>query len=325
MSGYACPKCGKVHGLHNMHNARHRTTVPAHLVRRRNIRNTRTIAHADREKRTKDDAIDGMQSQKTDDKELEKALLNIALQESLEDADNQKANEGDTTEAVEMVETVETEIPKSIGPEDIQDSFKDTDEIVRIDTRRPKEIVNAADRETANRKTVIQETAEIRTTEVMNTFIVGRGRDDPEGNLNLTLNQNVANRAMYIDYDDELDPDIVGYVENVRFADFVEERVIDIFFDWSAFYCSALPNIDRIAQNVSGHDTNINVPLYTDERSLPGDINRHLDEANKKLGGQGEKIVAMVVYSKYPLFDWNDKKVPKYVNSRYYVRIEIRN
>lgn len=320
MSGYACPKCGKVHGLHNMHNARHRTTVPAHLARRRNIRNTRTIAGADCEKRndkaTEDVIKDDARSQKADDKELEKALLNIALQESLEDADNQKANEGDTTETVG---TVKTEIPKSIDPEDVQDLLKDTDEIVRIDTRRPKEIVNTADRET-----VIQETAEIHTTEVMNTFIVGRGRDDPEGNLNLALNQNVANRAMYIDYDDKLDPDIVGYVENVRFADFVEEQVIDIFFDWSAFYCSALPNIDRIAQNVLGHDANINVPLYTDERSLPGDITRYLDEANKKLG-QGEKIVAMVVYSKYPLFDWSDEEVPKYINSRCYVRIEIRN
>lgn len=157
-------------------------------------------------------------------------------------------------------------------------------------------------------------------------FIIGRGREDTTGFLNLPINRKLLDRnIIYIDSNCET-ADIKKYIEDVDFSlfnitkdiDKNEEISIRFIFDWSTFYCSALRNLPLIAKKLNRR-FKVLVPLYTDENDIPYDIKNTLNDSI---------FTISLVNGKYPLFDWNNNindnnKVYDYINKDKYIMIYV--
>ena len=106
----------------------------------------------------------------------------------------------------------------------------------------------------------------------------------------------------------------------IGFSDQITD--IRIYFDWSTFYCSALPNLVdvliRIKQKI-GRSVIVYAPLYPDDKTMPGDVKRYL------VDNAPDIVQLMMVYGSYPLFDWNDQSrindLETHVNSDMYLMI----
>jgi hypothetical protein len=159
-------------------------------------------------------------------------------------------------------------------------------------------------------------------------IIVGRGRKEVEGNMNLPLNPIFDfSYVMYVDESPFSDPDVQMKIEDIDFSQFgFGDNVTDIriYFDWSSFYCTAMHNIAQLITRFKyevGKSVKVYVPLYVEDKSLPGDVKRcvidsPLYDANVRLS---------MVYGKYPLFNWMDQnrndKLKEAVNEEMYILI----
>lgn len=166
-------------------------------------------------------------------------------------------------------------------------------------------------------------------------FVVGRGRNTPNGYLNLPLNPILSTRnVIYIDQNPDTNPDINDKFQNVDFSYFgicgnqdVNEMIrIKILFDLSTIYCGILDDLCNIISMNIGRYCDIYVPLNNTENDIPEDIKRSI---------KNEKFTLSLVYGAYPLFDWRSnadisdmkKQFPNYtsianvVNPNKYIKI----
>jgi hypothetical protein len=155
-------------------------------------------------------------------------------------------------------------------------------------------------------------------------FIVGRGRQEYKGGLNLPIHPSFKLRnCVYIDSWDVVKPDICADFTHVDFTMFgicrqhdPHNRIkIRIIFDWSTFFCGCIQGLFTQCRQI-GRACDILVPLLSSEHNIPSDIKQTLWQPVFKLE---------LVQGKYPLFDWTssdpNKKIGKYVNSKLYLKI----
>lgn len=134
-------------------------------------------------------------------------------------------------------------------------------------------------------------------------FIVGRGRTDLEGYMNIPINPVFSSRnVVFIDANPKMNADIKQFIETIDFSWFgickdqdPEERIIvNIIFDWSSFYCGAMQNLTNIVTNI-GRRCRIFIPLDSNNNDVPSDIMREL---------KNSIFTITVENGHYPLFDW---------------------
>ena len=153
-------------------------------------------------------------------------------------------------------------------------------------------------------------------------FIVGRGRREFKGALNLPLHTSFNSRnCIYIDSWDVVEPDICADFNMVDFTTFGICRREDphnnikirIIFDWSTFFCGCIQGL-FIACTQIGRPCEMLVPLLPSERNIPSDIKQILWQPIFKIE---------LVKGKYPLFDWHSstKPIHTYVNQNVYLKI----
>lgn len=136
-------------------------------------------------------------------------------------------------------------------------------------------------------------------------FIVGRGRNKPDGHINFPLNMVFKNRnVVYIDPDETTGSDIRQCIQDVDFSQFnisknddTNEKIqIRFLFDWSSFYCSAMVHLPDIAKKLKRR-FKVLVPLNNDETHVPSEVKQYLHDSIFTLA---------TVDGQYPLFDWNN-------------------
>jgi hypothetical protein len=141
-------------------------------------------------------------------------------------------------------------------------------------------------------------------------IVVGRGRKSLQGGKNFPLNpvMEVGSYIMYVDQGEAADPDVIMKIEDLDFNDLGLDETIDdirIYFDWSSFYCTAMPNITNIMNRIKKgihRSVKVYVPLYAEDKTLPGDVKRLVLGSPDNTGD----IRLMLVYGAYPLFDWHE-------------------
>lgn len=156
-------------------------------------------------------------------------------------------------------------------------------------------------------------------------FIVGRGRRDFQGALNLPIDAVFNSRnCVYIDSWDLLKPDICAKFSEVNFGSYgitpfydpFSQIQVRIFFDWSTFFCGCIQHLFKKCTEL-GRRCEIYVPLLPSENSIPSDIKRTLWQP---------VFTVELVSGKYPLFDWGtEKNIYQYVNTNFYLKIIYRN
>ena len=161
-------------------------------------------------------------------------------------------------------------------------------------------------------------------------FIVGRGRDELKGGLNIPLSPIFTNgNNVFIDALTEVKPDIAIPLSEVDFTKFGitkdqdPENKIDvrIYFDWSSAYCGGLHSIHKIAQQLK-RPFEIYVTLSNTENKIPSDV-------KNILWYRCYDFILEDGY--YPLFDWtvpvlksSGKPISDYVNPNHYLKILFR-
>lgn len=161
-------------------------------------------------------------------------------------------------------------------------------------------------------------------------FIVGRGREEPKGGLNIPINPLFKYRnVVFIDANSDVKPDIVSYIENIDLSHFGitqeqdPEHKIDIrfIFDWSSFFCGAIQGIHHISLQLR-RPYEIYVPLTQSENYVPSDIKNILWQPIYNIVPEN---------GKYPLFDWSidictssGRPISDVVNPDMYLKIIVR-
>ena len=160
-------------------------------------------------------------------------------------------------------------------------------------------------------------------------IVVGRGRRDIEGGMNFPLNPaiEVCPYLMYVDQNEGPDPDVQTKIEDLKLEEIgLSPEITDlrVYFDWSSFYCTAMQGIVRFMNRVKstmGLPITIYVPLYTDDKSLPGDVKRNIVDSPENRGDTR----VMIVYGAYPMFDWHDlariSEIRQHVNPEMFIMI----
>ena len=112
----------------------------------------------------------------------------------------------------------------------------------------------------------------------------------------------------------------------IGFTDVITD--IRIYFDWSTFYCSALPNLVRMLKhfkNELNRSIKVYAPLYPDDRSLPNDVKKYLIDIPNSNPNLNFNLNVMLVYGPYPLFDWNNQsklvEIKECINQNIYLMI----
>jgi hypothetical protein len=341
-----CRKCGNHHDRIKIDNQRYR-----HI----NCGISENLTHL--KNNTKDNTKDNT--------ELEKALINIAVQESLEihQMDNVNTNIinpnniNPLDKKLEQLPNNEYEKKYAHYANDIihkksvikskkirfpQRSNKYTynhySDLVKINTRDESDKLNIipdinesdCNESDCNESDFISDEIPIdikcETNDRVN-IIVGRGRNEVQGYRNLPLN-NIFNNSniLYIDSNEYSDPDILGLLEDIDFTQIGFTDIITdirIYFDWSTFYCTALPNLIKILnhfKNELNRSIKVYVPLYPDDKSLPSDVKKYLIDDNLHLN-----MKVMLVYGLYPLFEWDNqsriKDMKDSINQNIYLMI----
>lgn len=139
-------------------------------------------------------------------------------------------------------------------------------------------------------------------------FIVGRGRVEPQENVNFPLNLTLASRnIVFIDPNPSVQADVKQLIQDVDFKHFgilrdqdVYETIdVRIIFDWSSFYCGALQCLPNIIKKI-GRRCKILVPLNKDENLIPNDIKQILNPPD-----ESKLFTITLADGRYPLFDWD--------------------
>lgn len=246
-----------------------------------------------------------------DNAELEDALYNIAIRESLDtlpisdvpisdvqisdvpisdtllisdtaaiqnDAQSDvSSNRSGKSNGKKNYKTYGTDVPEAKNNLECENEVKqksnyDYGDLVRISTRRESQIKTPS--------TSISQISQISTQRV--NIVVGRGRTDVIGCKNFPIDTKIFDHSViYIDASNESVPDIVSRLEdfdfrNLKLADVTNE--VCIYFDWSTFYCTILPEINKILLRLYnlGKKVKIYIPLYPEDTVVPGDVARHL-------------------------------------------------
>ena len=161
-------------------------------------------------------------------------------------------------------------------------------------------------------------------------FIVGRGRVEFKGGLNIPLSPIFTNsNNVFIDGMLDVEPDIAKPLSDVDFTQFgitkeqdPENKIdVKILFDWSSAYCGGIQSIHRIAQQLR-RPFEIYIPFSNSENKIPSDI---------------KNILWQPVYDfiledgYYPLFDWtidvlqsSNRHISDHVNPNHYLKILFR-
>lgn len=153
-------------------------------------------------------------------------------------------------------------------------------------------------------------------------FIIGRGKKDKMGNLNLQLNKNFNQRnIIYIDPDVSVGADVQKLIQDVDFSEFgisidfdpKEEINIRFIFDWACFYCTAIDHMMNIVQKLNRR-CEILVPLNFDESLVPTIIKTKFSHPFIRIG---------IIDGQYPLFDWttDTHNISKVINPSKYILI----
>jgi hypothetical protein len=154
-------------------------------------------------------------------------------------------------------------------------------------------------------------------------FIVGRGRLEYKGALNLPIHKSFKVRnCVFIDAWSTVEPDVCIDFSNIDFTTFgicrhqdpYNQIKIRIIFDWSTFFCGCIQSLFTQCTRI-GRSCEILVPLLPSEHSVPSDIKRTLWQPVFKLE---------LIDGKYPLFDWVhcvQKQISNYVNPNVYLKI----
>jgi len=153
-------------------------------------------------------------------------------------------------------------------------------------------------------------------------FIIGRGKNNKHGNLNLQLNKNFNQRnIIYIDPDVSVCADVQQLIEDIDFSQFgislefdpKEEINIRFIFDWSCFYCTAIDHMMDIIHGLNRR-CEIFIPLYLNESIIPTIIRTKFNHPFIRIG---------LIEGQYPLFDWEDDAVniTKHINPSKYILI----
>lgn len=149
-------------------------------------------------------------------------------------------------------------------------------------------------------------------------FVVGRGRNNPIGYMNIPLNNNIKNRnIIFIDPNPVMDSDIHKSIKDVDFSQFnilhnqdINRSInIRIIFDWSSFYCTAIYDLPNVIRNI-GRNITILVPLSKNENNIPTEIYYNFNDPSFNVSLKN---------GKYPLFDWS--KNHKEINQNHYIQI----
>ena len=154
-------------------------------------------------------------------------------------------------------------------------------------------------------------------------FVVGRGRKELYGYMNIPMNPDIIKRGViFIDNNEESAPDICKYLHDVDLDAYgmLSRQTNDIdfiiMFDWSSFYCNALEMLQHQMLNLSRRCTII-VPLAPDENIMPNEIKNKLTS----------KIFTLsITEGQYPMFDWspqNIEKIKSIVNHNRYIEIRV--
>ncbi len=155
-------------------------------------------------------------------------------------------------------------------------------------------------------------------------FIVGRGRVDVDGNMNFSENKEMTTKhVVYVDQSIASHPDINMGIQDVDFSSFgitkkydhAEKINVIFIFDWSTFYCSALPNFPAIGKKL-GRKFYIFVPLDKNDDDIPGEYCNELNDMFR----------ISIVDGKYPLFDWRktnliQTEIRDFINPNKYILI----
>lgn len=153
--------------------------------------------------------------------------------------------------------------------------------------------------------------------------IVGRGRSNPDGYLNLALNPHLKNiNTLFVDPNPNYMPDIVALIQDVNFDAFEianSNKIFKIFcFDYSSFFCTAIYSLPSIAKRINSPFV-VFVPLGDGENKIPSEITHALHEP---------MFTTKIMHGKYPLFDWevsnaHENNVATYVNKDVYIGIFV--
>lgn len=157
--------------------------------------------------------------------------------------------------------------------------------------------------------------------------IVGRGRHDLDGCLNLPLNPQLDNiNTLYVDPNAEYKPDVVAHVQNLNFDSFGVTQNTDIngqinlffCFDYSSFFCTALDALPLMAKHINRPFV-VFVPLGPNENSIPSEVPHILHEPH---------FSVKLIYGRYPLFDWDNSNskglhAATYINKNVYIGISV--
>ncbi len=153
-------------------------------------------------------------------------------------------------------------------------------------------------------------------------FIIGRGRNEPQGYMNFPLHPIFKDRnVIYIDPNIAMDADIKQPLQDVDFSVFnINEAKIRFIFDWSSFYCGALQTLTDTMIKLN-KPCQIYVPLNKEEKLIPRDIVNTL---------RNNIYTLSTTEGRYILFDWKkDKILPEskrmstYMNVERYVKIDV--
>lgn len=144
-------------------------------------------------------------------------------------------------------------------------------------------------------------------------FIVGRGRKQIKGYLNLPQSDLIPDECIYVDPNAEVEPDIRQKIEDIDF-NFDDKKSITIIFDFSTFYCTAMRNVPTIAYKMKGRSFNILVPLSKDEKDIPSDL---------KFALKAKIFDINLVEGQYPLFDFSKRFVKDFINDTHYIMIKV--
>ena len=225
-------------------------------------------------------------------------------------------HEDDMDDVTEMNEVIDEVINEVINiNEDVTDNITEniTETISEMDHSMTDEIDLPNHREYQDDQDFVtdidSENSMIMETDFTKlTLIVGRGRLDVQGNLNLPLNGGIARDSyiLFVDSTDVSDPDIQSNIEELDFTTLgisSEITSIKLYFDWSSFYCTAMQNIVAMMNKISRtmrRAVTICAPLYPGDKTIPDDVKRNILESPLNDGD----IKLMLVYDAYPLFDW---------------------
>lgn len=137
-------------------------------------------------------------------------------------------------------------------------------------------------------------------------YIIGRGRRDIYGNKNIPINKKLLKiHTIFIDLDKNTNPDYsIDFID----MDYDESEKNIFLFDWSTFYCNCIKNLNKILQKINNFT--IYVPLDKSEFKLSDEII------------ENKYFISKIIEGKYPLYDWKNRSVQKYINPNGFIQIK---